>query len=986
MLSRCIIVRLPYLIGALGLIIACLVPREAGAQFAPEPLQVLFFGDEGHHQPAVRVKQILPYMADQGINLFYTERLSTFEPEMLGRYDVVMLYGNSPHLSKERERALLNYVAEGGGLVAVHSASAMFGNSDAFISLVGGAFKSHGADSFRTKIIRPDHPAMQEVPNFDSWDETYIHIKHNPDKEVLSVRVEDGHEEPWTWVRSHGDGRVFYTAWGHDERTWSNTGFHKLLERGIRWSAGDRALTADLAPPALEYGMEGSVPYYPPGVGWGVTGDPITRLQTPLSPEESMRQAVLEPGFRLELFAAEPDVVNPIDMAWDERGRLWVVETIDYPNEFEEDRRGNDRIKILEDTDGDGRADKFNVFADSLNIPTSLTLSHGGVIVAQAPDMLFLEDTDRDDRADVKEVIFTGWGTFDTHAGPSNLRYGFDNHIWGAVGYSGFSGAVGGDSLRLTQGFHRFTPSGSRLEQVALANNNTWGLGFSEDGLAFGSTANGNPSNFIAIPNRYFARLMGEFEARGDQDAVPVLPPIADDAAFFPVTEQVMQVDHHGKYTSGAGHELYTARSFPREYWNRAAFVAGPTGHLLGKFFLEPDGSNFRAQNEANLVASRDAWFAPIQVRVGPDGALWMIDWYNLIIQHNPTPPGYETGEGNAYETELRDRRHSRIYRIVYENAPPEARPTDLGDMMPEDLVRTLRDNNMHWRLSAQRLLVERGEADVLPHLYRLVRDVRVDPLGINTGAIHALWTLHGLGVLDGRDDEALAVATGALHHPSPGVRRAAVMVLPPTLQTFESILRAGLLPDRRAPGQRPYMVDGDVMGPADPQVRLATLLAVADIPASDRAGEAVAEFVLAPENVNDRWIRDAATIAGARHSSGFLHHLLRQDLGDRRTDSTYVAGLRQAVGRVAAHNAAVTPPDFIVPLLAEIRSAEPALTEAFLSGLASNWPEGEAPSLSSEQRSMLRAMTADVSPEVLERMTALAVRWGMPDLLSSTK
>src|SRR5690606_2738190 len=345
-----------------------------------------------------------------------------------------------------------------------HCASAMFGNSDAYISLVGGAFKSHGADSFRTDIVLPEHPAIQGVPNFASWDETYVHTKHNPDKQVLSVRRSGTHEEPWTWVRTHGEGRVFYTAWGHDGRTWSKSGCQELLNRGIRWAAGGAALTADFSRPELPYGLEGSLPYYPPGVGWGITGDPITRLQEPLPPEASIQQTSLRPGFRLELFASEPDVVNPIDMAWDERGRLWVVETVDYPNDFEPDRRGQDRVKILEDTDGDGRADEVTIFADGLNIPTSLVLVEGGVIVAQAPDMLFLKDTDGDDRADQTEVLFTGWGTFDTHAGPSNLRYGFDNHIWGAVGYAGFSGAVGGDSVRLTQGFHRFTLDGTQLE------------------------------------------------------------------------------------------------------------------------------------------------------------------------------------------------------------------------------------------------------------------------------------------------------------------------------------------------------------------------------------------------------------------------------------------------------------------------------------------------------------------------------------------
>ena len=166
-----------------------------------------------------------------------------------------------------------------------------------------------------------------------------------------------------------------------------------MLERGIRWAAGDWALTADWSPPALTY-SEGTMPFYPAGEGWGVTGNPITEVQNPLPPEASLKQTFVEPGFRLELFAAEPDLVNPIDMDWDEQGRLWVVESLDYPNTFSADRQGNDRVKILEDTDGDGRADKTTIFAEGLNIPTSLVLSNGGVIVAQAPDMLFLRDED----------------------------------------------------------------------------------------------------------------------------------------------------------------------------------------------------------------------------------------------------------------------------------------------------------------------------------------------------------------------------------------------------------------------------------------------------------------------------------------------------------------------------------------------------------------------------------------------------------------
>jgi putative membrane-bound dehydrogenase-like protein len=169
-------------------------------------------------------------------------------------------------------------------------------------------------------------------------------------------------------------------------------------------------------------------------------GEPISIMQLPVSPEESMKHMVVPPGFEVKLFAAEPDIKKPICMAHDERGRLWVAETFDYPNELQPEGKGNDRITICEDTNSDGKADKFTVFADKLSIPTSMCFANGGVVVTQAPHTLFLRDTDGDGKADERKVLFTGWGTGDTHAGPSNLRWGLDGWIYGTCGYSGFRG------------------------------------------------------------------------------------------------------------------------------------------------------------------------------------------------------------------------------------------------------------------------------------------------------------------------------------------------------------------------------------------------------------------------------------------------------------------------------------------------------------------------------------------------------------------
>src|SRR3954453_76262 len=251
------------------------------------------------------------------------------------------------------------------------------------------------------------------------------------------------------------------------------------------------------------------------------------------------------PGdFEVKLFASEKLLGGkPICMNWDERGRLWVAVTVDYPNDRQPEGKGHDRILILEDTDGDGKADKVTVFADRLSLPTSFVFANGGIVLHQPPHTLFLKDTDGDDKADVRRVLFTGWGTQDTHAGPSNLRYGLDNWIYGIVGYSAFRGTGGGEDVRFGQGLYRFKPDGLKLEFLRSTNNNSWGVGISEEGLLFASTANGCPSVYMPIPNRYYESVRGMTPT--------VLANMADSNRFFPITENVRQVDWHGGFTAG---------------------------------------------------------------------------------------------------------------------------------------------------------------------------------------------------------------------------------------------------------------------------------------------------------------------------------------------------------------------------------------------------------------------------------------------------
>jgi type 1 glutamine amidotransferase len=347
--------RLPAVLLCLHLIIfsAC-NKRPSSLRDDSGKLQILFLGHNSeHHNAAVYLPLLASQLATEGINFTYTSNPDDLNSENLEKYDALMIYANHEQITPEQENALLTFIEKGRGFIPVHCASFCFQNSPKYIDLVGGQFLRHKTDTFTTSIIKKDHPIMKSLEEFSTWDETYEHDKLAKDITVLMERVDGEHHEPWTWVKEFGKGRVFYTAYGHDERTWNNPGFHKLIKEGILWSVGDETKQKweqfQKQLPALAYRDAEGIPNYE-------KRDPAPRYQEPLSPEESAKLIQVPVGFDLELFASEPDIINPIAMEWDEKGRLWVVETVDYPNTVREDKSaGDDRIKICEDTDGDGR-------------------------------------------------------------------------------------------------------------------------------------------------------------------------------------------------------------------------------------------------------------------------------------------------------------------------------------------------------------------------------------------------------------------------------------------------------------------------------------------------------------------------------------------------------------------------------------------------------------------------------------------------------
>ncbi|MDG1278704.1 MAG: ThuA domain-containing protein [Algoriphagus sp.] len=804
----------------------------------PRRVEILVLGhDSEHHNSEKLMMYLATPLFQKGINLTYTTSLEDLNSETLNNYDGLMIYANHETISPEQESALKSYIQSGKALIPVHSASFCFQNSDWYISAVGGQFSTHETEVFSAKIIKSDHPAMKGLTEFESWDETYVHTKVNPDMEVLMERVEGDKREPYTWTRNEGKGRVFYTALGHNEKTWEKAEFQALLANGILWAVGDQ-VNAQLAAyqiPTPEF-RDAEIPNYE-------KRDPAPRFQLPLSPEQSMKLVQVPVGFELQLFASEPMIINPISMTWDERGRLFVIETTDYPNEVRKEG-GSDKIKILEDTDGDGKADKVTVFAENLNIPTSIMAVNGGILISMAPDFIFLKDTDGDDVADVREVIMTGWGKSDTHAGPSNLKYGFDNKIWGVLGYSGFRGDVGGVSHSFGQGVYRFTPDGNSLEYLGNTSNNTWGLGFTEDFETFISTANGQHSVYFSMANNYLKRPVFQ----GSANTVHGIDTHYDMPHLTPF---LRQVDWFGGYTAAAGHNFYTARSFPKNYWNKIAFVAEPTGRVLHNAVINAAGSGYTEKNGFNILASSDEWFSPVHAEVGPDGALWVADWYNFIIQHNPTPRGFENGEGNAYINPLRDAKHGRIYRMVYKGGE-DSETFDLKDASGSELIKALKSENMFWRLTAQRLIVETKNKELLSDLYKIIGDQSVDEVGLNGPAINAIWALHGLGELNGENREAEQVIEKALRHPSAAVRKNALRVIPRTDASLKVILASDLLND------------------SDLHTRKYAFLALSEMPFSEDAAKQLVKAADESDNGTDAYLPQAIYAAVLAHPTEF--------------------------------------------------------------------------------------------------------------------
>lgn len=529
--------------------------------------------------------------------------------------------------------------------------------------------------------------------------------------------------------------------------------------------------------------------------------EPLT-FQKPFSVKGSMERTQVPADCELKLFAAEPDIAKPIAFAWDDRGRCWVVETRDYPHGIQESGEGEDSVKICEDTDGDGKADKFTVFADKLNLPTGIVFARKGIIVAAPPKFIYLEDTDGDDKADKREVIMDCWGIKDTHAQASNLHYGFDNWIYGCVGYSGIEGYVGGKQHQFSMGTYRFKPDGSALEFLHQFTNNSWGHSTNDAGDQFGGTANGAPLFFGGIPATAYP------EGSRGQTAKKIN--VVD--TCHTITPNFRQVDVFGGYTAAAGSNFIYSDALPKRFQGMA-MVCEPTMKVVALMNVQPDGAGYKALDAFNLYASSDEWNSPVHAEVGPDGAVWVADFQNFIIQHNPTPSkergGFvaKTGGGGAHENDLRDHSRGRIYRIVAKGATKDT-------------------NTIYSRLLKQQRLA--SDTSDLPDL----------------SDIHALWVKHARSTLDAKTHQAALISKDAK------LRRNAIRALGSDKAAQDLFFGSGVISD------------------PDLNTRLAAFVKLSDFPTTPEIQTLVKKLASDPVVKKDEWLAEAAKMLGKKHKA----------------------------------------------------------------------------------------------------------------------
>ena len=876
-----------------------------------------------------------------------TGALSFPSAEALAKTDVLVMYAaNAGDITGKHRTDFIAYLKRGGGIVVIHDA--VCGHDPHwFKTVIGGAWEHRHSKWYEGDVglyyTRENHPITRGASNFFFDDEIYFKLHMMPEARVLARAFHSIHDlAPQMWVYEKDDYRAFVSIPGHKHKNFNQPHHRAILLRGIAWAGkrdADSLVTADeLA--SLRYPTGG-----------------------PLRPEQAHAKIQPQPKFDIELVAAEPLVENPIAIDWDNRGRLWVAETPEYPFHDNEAAPPRDRIAVLEDRDGDGRMENKQVFAGGLNLVTGMVLHRDGVIVAQAPVILWLRDTNGDGKADRRETLYANLGHRDTHAVINNLRWGLDGWVYATHGYSG-GRVTSGDGKKqfgtIGSGVVRFRPDGSAFEQVCSKNGNTWGLAIDWDGeIFFTQATSGDHLNHVVMSETALSRG----RVRGTRS-----PGVMNDhrKSFTLMNYKkaaYVQIDQVGGFTAAAGGAVYNGGAWPAEY-DGMYFMGEPTINIVHRDVIRPHGVTFTASRDetdkdSEFIMGTDLWFRPIDVRIGPDGAMYVVDFSNQAVIHNDTRRPPHSPRSNAAVRPDRNHDLGRIWRVHHKLAKKLEAPPFFASSpaKPASLVAALSHPALQVRMTAHRLLLESKAAGSVPALASLLTE------GSPAARIHALWILCETNNLQPAQLQAVWSTTNTKSKMNTAIVKN-LMLVAGVLQARSTarldretkhVLRAGLAHH-------------------DARVRLLTVLALQE---ADSIAEFAADLVGLFANSKDSWTRSA--VAGASHGDPLL--FARQILaasGDAKGD--FLTLLSEQVADAAKPDQAAA----LVQLVATQPAARHRAVQVVLATLHARLPPAVVAPFSADLQAALRTLLASKQSAVVSATLPFVKRWDRDRVLRS--